>query len=87
MQMVPTCFYHCSCTVKTPSSSILRRETGQRISGNAALNTMRFSAVTRLSRTPSDVTHEAEWSAEVPPLGTSSTIPDYTCSFFVISVV
>jgi len=48
---------------------------------------MRFSAVTRLSRTPNDVTHEAEWSAEVLPLGTSSTIPAYTCSFFVISVV
>jgi len=60
MQIVPACFYYCSCTAKTLLSSILRRETGQRTSGSAASSITRFSAVTRLSRTPSDVVHEAE---------------------------
>ena len=68
------CF--CSCTAKTRWSSIFCHETGQRISGSAALSIMRFSAVTRRSIIPSDVGQEVESSVEAPRSGTGSSLPD-----------
>jgi len=72
------CFQHCSYTAKILSSSTLCRETGQRISGNAALSTMRFSVVTRRSTIGSGVDREAEWSVVARPSGSNCcTLADY----------